>query len=241
MASGSSPQSLPFALSPIGKKLLTGMTGLGLVLFVLGHLVGNLTLFFSTNAYNQLGQLIESLGPLTGAVELLLLGAVMFHAALGLQIFIDKVRARSDRYAAYQSKGQPTGQSGPASAAAPSYQSLSSRSMIWTGLVLAVFLVWHLATFKFGPHYLVPDTEIRDLSRLVVEKFSQPAYVGGYGAVMVLLGVHLRHGLWSALQSLGLLNQRLRPFVYGTGTVLAILIATGFLGLPVAIYFDWLG
>ncbi|MEM6351468.1 MAG: succinate dehydrogenase cytochrome b subunit [Cyanobacteria bacterium P01_D01_bin.14] len=215
--------------SSIGKKLITGVTGLMLAAFVLVHMVGNLTLFLGAAAYNQFGHVVETLGPLTWIVELVLLGAVIFHAVLGFQIFIGKVKARRQGYAEYQSAG------------APSYQSLSSRSMIWTGLVLAGFLVWHLTTFKFGPRYHVPGTEVRDLARLVFERFQQPAYAGGYVAVMVLLGFHLRHGLWSALQSLGVLGSGVRSVVYAVGTVLAILIAWGFLGLPVAIYGGWLG
>ena len=115
-------------------------------------MVGNLTLFFSAASYNQFGHLLEQLGPLTWAIELLLLGFVLFHALLGVQIFLGKLQARTDSYAVYQSAGSTA----DPSTGATSYQSLSSRSMILTGGLLAAFLVWHLATFKFGPRYLVP-------------------------------------------------------------------------------------
>ncbi len=231
------PAPVLFYQSPIGKKLITGITGLGLVLFVLVHMVGNLTLFFSAASYNQFGHLLEQLRALTWAIELLLLGFVLFHALLGVQIFLGKLQARTDSYAVYQSAGSTA----DPSTGATSYQSLSSRSMILTGGLLAAFLVWHLATFKFGPRYLVPGTDIRDLARLVFEKFHQPLYAGGYSIIMVLLGVHLRHGFWSALQSLGLLDKSVRPLAYAMSTVLAVLVALGFLGLPIAVYFGWLG
>jgi len=236
-ASPSRPNPLQLYQSPIGKKLLTGITGLGLAVFVVVHLAGNLTLFFSAAAYNQFGHLLETLRPLTWAIELLLLVFVLTHAVLGVQIFLGKLKARDTSYITYQSAGESIG----ATQGSPSYQSISSLTMIWTGSILAAFLVWHLATFKFGPRYLVSDTDVRDLARLVFEKFRQPFYAGGYGAVMVLLGFHLRHGLWSALQSLGLLNQTVRPIVYAVGTVLSVLVALGFLGLPVAIYAGWVG
>lgn len=236
-ASSQSPALIRLYQSPIGKKLITGVTGLGLVAFVLIHLAGNLMLFFSPAAYNQFGQVVEQLGPLTWAIELLLVGFVLFHAALGLQIYLGRVKARTASYAAYQSVGTAV----DTAEGKPSYQSLSSRSMIWTGGVLATFLVWHLATFKFGPRYVVPGATTRDLARLVFEIFHRPGYTAGYVAVMVVLGLHLRHGLWSAMQSLGLLRQSVRPLIYAVGTGLAVLVSLGFLGLPVAIYAGWLG
>jgi succinate dehydrogenase / fumarate reductase cytochrome b subunit len=211
--------------SPIGKKLLTGITGLGLATFVLIHMLGNLVLFFSANAYNQYGYFIEKLGPVTWTIELGLLAFVLVHATVGVQIFLNKLRSRPVGYAKY------------ASAGSPSQQSLSSRSMIWTGLVLSVFLIWHLSTVKFGVRYLVAGTEVRDLARLVFEQFRQPLYTTLYTAVMVLLGFHLRHGIWSALQSLGLMERRVQFTLYTVGTVLAVMIALGFLVLPLAIYF----
>lgn len=215
--------------SPIGKKLITGVTGLGLVGFVLIHMLGNLTLFYSAAAYNQYAYAIERLGPITYAIELGLLGFVIFHAVLGIQIYLDKQRARPISYARYASVGEP------------SRQTLSSRTMIWTGLVLGTFLVWHLATFKFGPRYpiTIAGTEMRDLSRLVIEKFQQPLYIAGYTAAMGILGFHLRHGIWSAFQSLGVLGKEARSLLYPLSLVLAGLIAAGFLGLPLAIYLGW--
>jgi succinate dehydrogenase / fumarate reductase, cytochrome b subunit len=214
--------------SPIGKKLLTGFTGLGLATFVLMHMLGNLILFFSADAYNQYGHFIERLGPLTALIELTLLLLVLLHAAAGIAIFLNRQQARPMPYQQYQSAGPP------------SYQSLSSRTMIFTGSILACFIGWHLFTFKFGPRYLTADasdpTAIRDLASLVFEVFQDPWYTTFYLAVMLLLGLHLRHGLWSALQSLGATHKTLRPLLYILSLLLAIAIALGFLILPLAIY-----
>ncbi len=223
-SSAGSNRLLTLYKSSIGKKLITGLSGLALVTFVIIHMTGNFVLLVSADGYNRYGHLIEQLGPLTWLIELGLLGFVLIHVVMGIQIFWGRLRARPQGYAIYTSAGTP------------SYQSMSSRSMIITGLVLGSFLVWHLLTFKFGVRYTVPGSDIRDLSRLVIEKFQQPFYLISYIGVMVMLASHLRHGIWSAFQSLGALNATLRPIMYGTSFILAIGIALGFIVLPLAIY-----
>ncbi|MEA5467123.1 succinate dehydrogenase cytochrome b subunit [Leptothoe sp. PORK10 BA2] len=210
--------------SSIGKKIITGISGLALVTFVIVHMVGNLLLLGSADSYNQYGHHLEQLGPLLGLIEATLLGFVGLHILLGVQIFLGSLRARPQGYNTYVSAGEP------------SLQTVSSRTMIFTGLGLGCFLVWHLLTFKFGIRYTVPGSDIRDLARLVVEKFQQPLYAFGYTGVMVILASHLRHGIWSALQSLGALDARVRPGVYGLSLVLALGIALGFVALPLGIY-----
>ncbi len=218
--------------SSVGRKVLTGITGLGLALFVLVHMVGNLTFFSSnTNAYNAYSHALISLGPLFYAIELGLLAFVLVHIVVGIKIYIGKKAARPVDYSEYRSAGEP------------SKQSLSSRTMILTGAVLLVFTVLHLVSFKYGPGIAegyvvnVEGESMRDLRRLLIEKFQSPLYAFGYPAVMILLGFHLRHGIWSALQSLGAMNPRLTPAVYAAGGVLAALIAVGFLILPLWIFF----
>ena len=219
------------ASSPVGKKMLTGITGLAWGLFVVLHMVGNLGYFGAGEAYNIYADKLVSTGPLLIAVEVVLVVCLLIHAAIGIHIYIGKRRARKQGYRKYVSAGRP------------SLQSTSSRSMILTGLVLLIFLVIHVKSFKFGPGIaegyavLVDGKEIRDLKRLVTETFQNPLYTFGYTAVMVLLGFHLRHGIWSAFQSLSTMNKRLTPVVHGLGLVLAMGIAVGFFVLPLYIYF----
>lgn len=226
-----------FFSSPVGKKMITGITGLGLVVFVIEHMLGNLTLMFEGEAaYNAYAHFLEGLGPLLYLLEAGLLAFFVFHIVLGINIYLGKRRARPEGYQRYRSAGKP------------SMQSVSSRSMIVTGCIMLVFLVIHLVSFKFGPGgpghadpaYVttVNGVEMRDLSKLVLHKFQNPLYAFGYVAVMLLLGVHLRHGFWSALQSLGATNPRLTPVLYTVGAVLGLLIAVGFLVLPLWVYFS---
>ncbi|MBD2106430.1 succinate dehydrogenase cytochrome b subunit [Nodosilinea sp. FACHB-13] len=222
---GASPL-LTFYRSSIGKKLITGFTGLALVTFVLVHMAGNLLLFVGRDAYNAYALLVSNFHVVYYTFELALAAIVVLHAWVGIEIFWRRRQARPEGYSTYESAG------------GSSYQTLSSRTMIITGLALAVFLVIHLRTFRFGTYYpteLGGDT-VRDLARLVVEKFQELPYVVGYTVILVLLASHLRHGFWSALQSMGLLDKGMRPLAYGTSAVVGIGIAAGFLLLPWAIY-----
>lgn len=224
------PKLVNFYTSPIGKKIITGITGLGLTLFVLVHMVGNLTLFAGSKAYNQLAHFIDSLGILLYLIELILLAIAIFHAVVGISIRLNTLKARPVAYSQLKSVGTP------------SKQSISSRSMLITGMVLLGFLALHLATFKFGVYYstMINGVEMRDLSSLVIEKFHNPVYAFGYAGVMILLALHLRHGIWSAWQSIGVLNSKISPVVYAIALILAILIALGFIVLPISIYFNLL-
>ena len=224
------PKLINFYTSPIGKKIITGITGLSLTLFVLFHLAGNLTLFAGSKAYNQFAHFLESLGILLYAVEFLLLGLAIFHVVIGITIRLNTLKARPVDYSQLKSAGEP------------SKQSISSRSMLITGAVLLGFLVLHLATFKFGTYYstIIDGVEMRDLSSLVIEKFQNPIYAFGYAGVMVMLAFHLRHGIWSACQSIGVLNSKMSPGVYAIALVLSGLIAISFIILPLSIYFNFI-
>jgi succinate dehydrogenase / fumarate reductase cytochrome b subunit len=221
-----------FPSSPIGRKILTGITGLGLTVFVLVHMFGNLT-FFSPDeqAYNAYAHKLISLGPLLWAIEIGLLAFFVVHIVLGVKIYVGKKAARPVDYAEYKSVG------------GPSKQSAASRTMIVTGVILGLFLVFHLLSFKYGPSIddgyvtMLHGEEARDLRRLMVEKFQQPLYAFGYPLVMLLLGFHLRHGVWSALQSLGAMKPSWSPFFYSLAAVIGALIAVGFLVLPLWVYF----
>ena len=222
------PRLLAFYASPVGKKVWTAITGLSLTLFVLVHMIGNLSYFaINPDAYNLYANFLLSLGPVLYLVEAVLLIFFIFHVTLGVSIWLRTRQARKVGYERYASKGSP------------SLHGVSSRSMIITGIVLLVFVIVHLASFKFGTYYetTIAGEPVRDLRRLLEEKFATPTYAFGYTAVMLLLALHLRHGIWSALQSLGAMKPRLTPVIYTVGTIIGLLIAIGFLVLPLYIYF----
>lgn len=207
---------------------MTGISGIVLAVFVFVHMVGNLSYFaIDPEAYNIYGNFLISLGPILYLIEFVLLAFFIFHVTIGVGIWLRTRKARSNGYGKYATKG------------GPSLQGISSRSMIITGIVLFFFVIIHLWSFKFGPYYetMVAGEPIRDLRRLLEENFAKPHYAFGYTAVMLLLALHLRHGIWSAMQSLGAMKPSLTPLIYTVGTIIGLLIAVGFLVLPLYIYF----
>jgi succinate dehydrogenase / fumarate reductase cytochrome b subunit len=214
--------------SSVGKKLLNGLTGVFLLLFIVAHLAGNLTIFVGKDALNGYAAITHSLGWVLIAIELGLGAVFLLHAVSAITDWLDNRRARQSRYVMSRTKG------------ASSKQTIASRTMIVTGLVLLAFLIIHLKQFRFGPSYQTTlaghaDT-VWDLHRVVVEVLKQPVWVAFYVICMVLLGFHLRHGFWSAWQSIGALNPRLRPLAFSAGMIFALVIAAGFIALPIFIY-----
>ncbi len=213
--------------SSVGKKLLTGLTGLALMGFIVTHLLGNLNLFVGSEAFNGYTEALHEFGALLVVAEIGLAALFVLHAVSAIQVWRDKRKARSVQNSLVATKG------------APSKQTVFSRTMIITGSVLLAFLILHVAQFRFGLFggldytTTIDGKEVRDLYRLVVETFQNPLWVAGYMAVMLLLGAHLRHGFWSSFQSLGLLDPRLRPLAYSAGAAFALVIALGFFVMPI--------
>ena len=218
--------------SSVGKKIISAATGLALIIFSTVHLLGNLALLRGDpDPFNKYTHFLESFGFLLYVVELGLVAVFLFHITMGVMVWIDKKRAR------------PEGYIKTAKAGSPSRMTFSSKNMIITGLVLFIFTIIHLKNFKYGPNiaegYIteIDGVQMRDLFRLVIESFQNIYYVIGYTVAMALLGFHLRHGFWSAFQSLGVNHPRLSPFIAVVGVLVAIVLAIGFLLLPLWIYF----
>lgn len=220
------PSFLKALESQVGRKLLTGITGVGLMLFIIGHLAGNLSIFGGEQAFNRYTLTLESMGVFLYIIEFILAVGFLLHAWLGISIWWRRRKARPEGYRRYESKG------------GPSKQTWAARSMIFTGIVLLVFLVIHLDTFKFGATetVMIDGHQARDLKALVVEKFQSPLYTFGYTFVMILLGFHLGHGFWSAFTSLTMKHTRFSFVIYAAGVVFALLMAVGFLFIPLYIY-----
>ncbi len=208
--------------SSIGTKVFIALTGICLSIFLVGHLAGNLLVFVGPAAFNGYAHKLIS-NPLVYLVEAGLVAIVLIHAWKAVRNYLDNRDARPIGYAA---KGNAGG---------PSRKNAASMTMIVTGLVTAAFVVWHLKTFKFGPSYPIEEggATIRDLYRLEVEVFRNPIYVALYVACMALIGFHLWHGVASAAESLGFDHPRRTPAIVAFGKVMAIVIAGGFLIIPI--------
>ena len=216
--------------SSLGKKYLMGLTGLIWVGFVLGHLVGNFLLFAGREPFNNYAYFLETVGhgKAVYLAEAFLVFALLVHVYNGFAVIRD---ARHARQIGYEAKGNAGG---------TSRKTFSSQSMIVTGVLILAFLGLHLYNFKFAPGTRIVHggNEMRDLYGIVIDRFSDLPYVAFYMFVMVLLGIHLRHGVWSGFQSLGLLNHKTYPAMVNIAAVLAVLLAIGFLLLPLVIYLN---
>lgn len=213
--------------SQVGRKILTGLTGVLLVFFIIFHLFGNLAIFGEPNAMNSYSHFLHQLGPLLWIARIGLVLFFVVHAWIGISIWLGKKKARPKDYKVYSTKG------------GPSKQSLSSKSMVFTGFVLLIFVVFHVNTFALGEMgtVVVDGVEMHDIKTLVLETFANPWYAFGYTFVMILLGAHLGHGIWSAFTSLTLSNPKVSALVYTAGVIIAVILAIGFIFIPLYIYF----
>jgi succinate dehydrogenase cytochrome b subunit len=219
------PARRSFFASSVGSKYLIALSGLSLVGFLILHLAGNLLVLVSRDAFNGYSdRLIHN--PLLIPAELGLLALFLLHVYKTVKLWFGSRDSRPTGYA--QSKW----------ARHTSRKSVASTTMILSGTFLFVFVLLHLVTFKYGPHYLTADHPAqRDFYRLVVEVFSKPGYVLFYVVSMVIIGFHLWHGASSAFQSLGVDQAGLASKIRAAGWGLAVLIAGGFLIIPVWIFF----
>ena len=214
--------------SQVGRKILTGITGVLLVLFVIGHLLGNLQLLDpDPDLFNAYGKKLHDFGILLYLVEIGLAATILLHAFIGISIFMKKLKARKHGYRATGSKEGGMGK-----------QSLASRTMIYTGTILLFFLVVHILQFRFGPaaETVIDGETASDLHGLVMQTFANIWWVIFYVGVMLMIGFHLRHGIWSMLQSLGTMKPRWSKPIHGAALVIGVLLAVGFLLLPILIY-----
>lgn len=210
--------------SSIGQKYLMAISGLVWTLFVMTHMLANMLILFSPEAYNKYSHALIS-NPLIYIAEAGLVVFLGMHVWNGFSLKMRNARAKPSQYAV-----TPKG---------PKGASLSSRSMIYSGSITLVFLILHLITFKFGTHYDVTydGVVIRDLHRLVIEVFQSPAYVAWYLFCLVLVGLHLYHGVASSFQTLGINHPRVNGLVKKFGYAYAIIVAAGFISQPLYVLF----
>jgi succinate dehydrogenase / fumarate reductase cytochrome b subunit len=218
--------------SSIGRKFIMGLSGLALVGFIIAHLAGNLTLLDPTGVlFNAYAKKLDDLGPLKIVAEVGLVILFGLHILMAFVLKVDHRSARPSRYAMHKSKG------------GPSFWNLASVNMIVTGAVLLGFLVIHIKQFTLGPGvdagYVtdIHGTSGRDLFRLITETFANPWWVAFYCGVMLMLGAHLRHGFWSMFQSLGAMSPRLQKPAHLAGLIVGVIMAVGFLMLPLYLHF----
>ena len=209
--------------SSVGTKLLIGLTGLGLFVYLIVHIAGNLMVFFGPEVFNNYATTLSG-NPLIPVIEVGLLLVFLIHIYKTVRMYIANQAARPVAYAKKRFAGPP------------SRKTVASATMILSGLWLLVFIVIHVRTFRFGNVYEWPAGG-HDLYRLEMETFANPLTVGFYVISMLVVGSHLWHGVSSSLQSMGLDHPTATPRVLVAGRVAAALIACAFIVIALWAHF----
>ncbi len=212
--------------SSVGTKVLMGLTGVALFAYMLLHLAGNALIFAGQDAFNAYSHALIS-NPLIVPIEIGLLLIFLVHIYKAVTMWSGNRAARPVGYLKKERAGHT------------SRKSLSSSTMIWSGLIILVFVIIHVKQFKFGSFYQVSGGDIRDLARTEIEVFQNPFWVALYVIGPLLVGLHLRHGFSSAFQSLGLDHPVYTRRLVALGVVLAILIGVGLAIIPIWVSYTY--
>jgi succinate dehydrogenase / fumarate reductase, cytochrome b subunit len=208
----------------IGRKAVMAVTGLLMVLFVVGHLLGNLTIFAGPDGINTYAQKLHELAPVVWGTRLVMAVSVILHLVLGIQTTVENSAAKPEKYAVSNLLRT----------------TFAGRTMIWTGVLIGAFVVYHLLQFTF---HVTPDVVVGmdgdrlDVFTMVVRSFERAAIAFIYVAAILSLFLHLSHGIQSAFQTLGLSNAFLLPRYGVGGKVLSGIFLVGFASIPVVILF----
>jgi succinate dehydrogenase / fumarate reductase cytochrome b subunit len=193
------------------------VTGVILLLYIVGHLLGNLQIFEGPERLNAYAAFLKSTGELLWAVRIVLLLSLVLHVIASIQVSLASKRARPAGYAEKESIET----------------SYAARTMIWSGPLIFLYVVYHLAMFTFlvtGPGYSPTD-----VYRNEVQAFQVPAISFFYVVAIVFLGMHLYHGAWSMLHTLGASNPRYRVLRRTIAPIVAIAITVGYIAIPIAV------
>ena len=200
--------------SSVGKKLMMAITGLGFIGFLTVHLLGNLTIYGGGEAFNAYAQRLHSLGMLVTVFNIGLFVFALVHITTGLILFFQNLKARPVRYAMDKPAGGRT---------------WSSKTMPYSGLVILAFVILHLINFTF-----IDKTETT-IFEIVSAAFANPLNIVIYILAVIVVALHVRHGLWSAIQTLGANHPRYMPAIMILSVLFALLVGFGFGLLPVYI------
>jgi succinate dehydrogenase / fumarate reductase cytochrome b subunit len=205
------------------------VTGLIMIAYLIAHMVGNLHAFQGADAYNHYATWLRTFGEpavprrtILTIIEIVLTVSVLSHIWAAVSLWRQARRARP---VAYVTKKRVQ-------------QSYASRTVRWGGLIIAAFVVYHILDLTAGTiNPAGGGTEPYD--RLVAD-FTNPWITIWYVVAMLLLGFHLRHGIFAATQTLGQTNKRRERAVNALAYVLATLLTAGFLVVPLSIAFGWI-
>jgi len=201
--------------SSIGKKQIMAITGLIFCTFLTTHLLGNLSIYGGKGSFNSYAEHLHSLGVLIHVAEVFLIIFAVLHISMAVILYFQTLSARPVRYVKKKNAGGRT---------------ISSTLMPYTGLIILIFVVAHLINFHFADH---TNQTIFDI---VSNAFSKPVYVISYVFVMIVAAFHVKHGLWSAFQTIGANHPKYMPFIMAVSLIFSLIVVVGFASIPVYIF-----
>ncbi len=216
--------------SSVAKKAVMAVSGIVLVLYLVAHMIGNLKIYSGRESFNGYSEWIRTIGePAVPAqttlwiIRIVLLTAVVAHIWAAISLWRQAKRARPVQYVARKQVAQ----------------SYASRTMRWGGVILGLFVIYHILDLTVG----VANPEGADSTPYdrVIAGFSNPVVTAVYVVALLALGFHLRHGIWSATQTLGQSNRTRERTVNAFATVFAVVLTAGFLIPPLTILLGLVG
>ncbi|MDQ6676062.1 MAG: succinate dehydrogenase cytochrome b subunit [Acidobacteriota bacterium] len=217
-----SHRAFRFYDSTVFKKAVMAITGLILFAFVVGHLIGNLQIYEGPEKLDAYGHFLHSIPVALWTTRIVLLVAVCLHIIATIQLARLKTAARPIGYVKKDN----------------SHSSYASRTMYWSGPIIALFIIYHILHLSLGvaqPNGFVEGSVYKN----VVLGFQNWFVSGFYIVAMAMLCLHLYHGVYSMFQSLGLHHPNYTPFIKKFAATMAILIALGNISIPVAVLAGW--
>ncbi len=209
--------------STVGRKVLMAITGQLMVLFVIVHLLGNSSIFIGPDGINAYAKHLHDLGPLVWVFRLVMLTFLVVHGIYGVIVTLENSAASPAKYGVYKKLNV----------------NFAGNNMIWTGLLLLAFIVYHLLHFtaRVTPGMtLQNDLQGRfDVFSMVVSSFQHGTIALIYVVAMIVLFLHLFHGIQSFFQTMGWNNDRSRPVISTVGRVISVVFLLGYSSIPVVI------
>jgi succinate dehydrogenase / fumarate reductase cytochrome b subunit len=208
-----------FWQSTNGKKVVMAVTGAIMFLFVVGHMLGNLQMFEAPEHINAYGHFLHNLGELLWIERGILILAIILHITATVQLALRSKAARPIGYSRREAINS----------------SYAARTMYWSGPIVLAFIIFHLLQFTAG--YIHPQSQFipGDVYHNVVAGFQVWWVSAWYIFALILLGLHLSHGLWSMFQSVGLAHPRISPYLRTAARAIATLIILGYISIPISV------
>ncbi len=208
-----------FYASMVGKKVVMGVTGIILIGFVIVHSLGNLLVFRGPDAINSYSRFLKGTGELLWGLRVVLVLAAILHVIAAVQLTRQSRAARPSGYARHESQ----------------VATIASRTMRWGGALLLVFIVVHILHFTTGTIRPAGVFTAEDVYANIVLSFRIWWVALFYIVAMIALGLHLFHGAWSSVRSIGVSPPSPQPLHHKVSVVIAILVWAAFTAIPVAV------